>query len=290
MSVGELNFISDRGFQNNQLCGCGEPFRECSFWKEVVSLAAGPAPDEWFGRLAYLKKSTGRTRRFPTLALSQHVWTGMRLASQSVEYATMLGKIISAVSAVSGADLIIDSSKEPVHGFHLGQCQTIDLYPAHLVRDSRAVAFSLQRVKVRPEIYWKTELMPRSSPTRSAFDWSLINLFMQELGNLVGNYYRILYEEFVENPQESSISLLKWAGIDNDVSLQESTRPGGIGEHELSGNPMRFEREFRIVPDQEWINRMGTRDYAVTTAISAPLLLKYGYSLGRPSRIDTDSG
>jgi hypothetical protein len=289
MSVGELNFISDRGFQNNQLCGCGEPFLECSFWKEVVSLVAGSAPDEWFGRLAYLKKSTGRTRRFPILALSQHGWTGVRLAPQSIEYADMLGKIISAVSAVSGADLIVDSSKEPVHGFHLGQCRTIDLYPAHLVRDSRAVAFSLQRVKIRPEIYWKTELMPKFSPTKSAFDWSLINLFMQGLGSIAGNYYRILYEDFVEDPHESSSNLLKWAGID-DAALQESAGRVSIGEHELSGNPMRFEREFRIVPDREWINSMATRDYIVTTALSAPLLFTYGYTLNRPSRIVTDSG
>src|SRR5215510_6114841 len=40
-STGELRFIWSRGIGQNQLCGCGKPFRECEFWTEVVKEAFG---------------------------------------------------------------------------------------------------------------------------------------------------------------------------------------------------------------------------------------------------------
>ena len=38
--AGELKFIWQNGIRDNELCGCGAPFRECAFWQgvgEVVS-------------------------------------------------------------------------------------------------------------------------------------------------------------------------------------------------------------------------------------------------------------
>lgn len=284
MSVGELTFIGDRGFRDNQLCGCGKPFRDCDFWSEVIAQAAGPSPEQWFGRLAYLKQSVAQTKRFPALVLDTRRRTNAPLISKSAEYTAMLNGIIQAISRVADVNVIIDSSKEPVYGFHLGRCEDIDLYPAHLVRDSRAVAFSLQRVRVRPEIHWTTELMPRVSCARSALDWTLINSLMHLLGNTTGRYSRIRYEDIVEDPQGASMALLGWAGVNIDANSDGKTVHDGNGEHELSGNPMRFQREFKIVPDREWLDSLSNYDYAITTALSAPLLARYGYQLGRPSQ------
>src|SRR5262245_18916217 len=36
VSVGELRHLWLRGAAENQLCGCGTPFQECSFWKSVA--------------------------------------------------------------------------------------------------------------------------------------------------------------------------------------------------------------------------------------------------------------
>ena len=35
MSVGELQRVWRRGFVENQLCSCGQPFHDCPFWGEV---------------------------------------------------------------------------------------------------------------------------------------------------------------------------------------------------------------------------------------------------------------
>src|SRR4051812_48764894 len=40
-STGELARVWDNGLRDNELCGCGEPFWECAFWREVGDAAFG---------------------------------------------------------------------------------------------------------------------------------------------------------------------------------------------------------------------------------------------------------
>jgi len=40
-SFGELRHVWRRCFIDNQLCGCGRPFRECPFWTAAVDEAFG---------------------------------------------------------------------------------------------------------------------------------------------------------------------------------------------------------------------------------------------------------
>ena len=46
----------------------------------------------------------------------------------------------------------------------------------------------------------------------------------------------------------------------------------------MSGNPARFRTgSIELQPDEEWRVKMGGADKNVVTALTAPLLLKYGY-------------
>ncbi|MET0228179.1 MAG: sulfotransferase, partial [Actinomycetes bacterium] len=40
-SVGELVHLWERGLSQNNRCGCGERFRDCSFWGRVGEVAFG---------------------------------------------------------------------------------------------------------------------------------------------------------------------------------------------------------------------------------------------------------
>ncbi|MGH2905074.1 MAG: sulfotransferase [Solirubrobacteraceae bacterium] len=119
VSVGELSVIGSPGWQSDQLCSCGAPFKECVFWQDVIAQAAGSSPDQWYARLAYLKKRVERFRYIPTLALTQNDRNHHLFTTQNTEYITMLGKIMSAVASVAGVSTIIDSSKYPPYGFFL---------------------------------------------------------------------------------------------------------------------------------------------------------------------------
>jgi hypothetical protein len=273
VSVGELIFIGDRGYRDNQLCSCGQPFRECQFWAQVVSVVGGGSPDAWFARLVYLKSTLARIRYVPGLALGR----ALAPATQVAEYVGMLDTVVAAVAAVAAVDTVIDSSKHPPYGFFLSRCKSFDLYSAHLIRDPRAVAFSQQRRRVRPEIRTTTEIMPRFSPARTAFDWSLVNTLMQVLGQVAGRYQRIRYEDLVGDPDGASRALLRWVGAPAVLAPDQGQRLC-IG-HELSGNPMRLQPAFNVTLDAEWMTSMSVRDMMTVSAISAPLLVNYGYDL-----------
>lgn len=285
VSVGELTFIGDRGFHDNQLCSCGKPFRECEFWTEVVARVAGPSPAEWFARFVRLKQDIARIRYVPALAFGGDGRASVPLPAHSDEYIDMLGEIFTAIAAVAGVDIIVDSSKYPPYGFFLNKCKGFDLYPTHVVRDCRAVAFSQQRARVRPEIYWTTELMPQFSPARTAYDWMLLNSLMHLLGKTAGRYRRIRYEDIAQGSEDAAQRILAWVKADSHISPTSSAPRSNIRSgHELSGNPMRFQREVKIAPDVEWLSSMAAYDKAVATVIGAPLLVRYGYKLASTSK------
>jgi hypothetical protein len=285
VSVGELTFIGSRGYQANQLCSCGQPFTDCRFWTDVVARVAGANPRGWFDRFELLRLHVDRMRYAPLMTLNSHLRAAPRLSNvltHASEYSAMLGALLRAIADIAGVNVIVDSSKEPPYGFLLNRCAAVNLYPVHLVRDCRAVAFSQQRVKVRPEIHWTTEHMPRFSPAKSAVDWMLNNALMHLLGHTAGRYMRVKYEDLAIDPTAVSTQLIDWISC-TDPQSPQSPSHDPVGEHELSGNPMRFKRDFRIALDVEWHDKMLRRDKIVTTAISAPLLLPYGYKISSTS-------
>lgn len=274
VSVGELRFVAVRGWQRNELCSCSLPFRECPFWREIGRAVAGRRPGDWYDEFAVLASRVARMRHAPKVLLAacgRGRPTGDRAA-----YVAMLGELVDAIGAVSGAKVILDSSKDPIHGLHLTMADTVSIYPVHLVRDCRGVAFSLQRRRIRPEVSGGEELMPRADPRRTAIDWDLRNLLTHVVGRSAGRYRRILYEEMVSDPQGACGQLLDWAGLD-PAETAEST----ASEHEVSGNPMRFDPTLAIKPDLEWVRSMDSSSYLVSTALGTPLLSYYGYPLSR---------
>src|SRR5262245_53220401 len=72
-STGELRFIWSRSFGQNQLCGCGKPFRQCEFWTEVVKEAFGRFEDIDYARIEELRDPAER-----------HLSKGLSLRGESV--------------------------------------------------------------------------------------------------------------------------------------------------------------------------------------------------------------
>jgi hypothetical protein len=83
-----------------------------------------------------------RTRNMPALMMpvqSQQFRSGM------AELSADLQQLYRAIQCVSGARVLIDSSKVPTYGLILSRTSDIHLSVLHLVRDSRAVAYSWLR-------------------------------------------------------------------------------------------------------------------------------------------------
>lgn len=278
-SVGELRHIWSRSFGEDQLCGCGVPFSRCDFWSRVVRDALGGFEAVDVAGIKRLKAKVDRARFIPFLGIRRPM--SARFDQRLSEYAGLLGRLYRGIQTASGCELIVDSTKDPSYGFVLSRVDEVDLSVVHLVRDSRAVAYSWKRKKVRPEIHWTEEYMPRYSITKSAAEWTALNFLTSQLKR-VTKYRLIRYEDLVDDPQGTIAELLMFAGHHappaSGVGGGESIEFGA--NHTVSGNPIRFKRgPITIAADTEWRNNLGAREYALTTALTWPLLATYGYSM-----------
>jgi len=274
-SFGELRHVWERNFRGNQLCGCGEPFRECPFWNEVVVVAFGG----WDG---VDPAAVGRDKR-----RVDSVWNIPRNLSGgwTAGYRAALGRYLEAVGAlyramasVSGARFLVDSTKDPQHLYVL-RLAGMDVRVAHLVRDSRAVAFSWRRVRRRPEITWREQDMPRFPVVRSAMAWDVANL-AAEASRLAGIPYAFVrYEDLIGDAREELGRLARELRLGEvDLSFLGDGRATLGRAHTVAGNPMRFaEGTIELRADTEWATAMPGGDRAVVTGLTAPLLAHYGY-------------
>ncbi|MFQ5786423.1 MAG: sulfotransferase [Thermodesulfobacteriota bacterium] len=275
-SVGELRHIWNNSFENNHLCGCGKPFRECEFWNEVINEAFGGFERLDIARIKSLKHNADRMRYMPYLMYANKPTFYKKRFDA---YAKILGELYKAIHKVSDCEIILDSSKDPSHGFILNAMSEIDLYCIHLVRDSRAVAFSWMRKKIKPEIHWTKEYMPRNHPVKSALEWTVMNLSVQTLTHMNNHCVFLRYEDYVASPHKVLTQCLKRLGLgQQDLDFLNSPRIGLKVKHSVSGNPIRFSNEISgIEQDTEWQEKMLKYQKLWVTALTFPLLFKYGY-------------
>jgi Sulfotransferase family len=275
-SVGELRYLLERGVLYNHLCGCGEPFRGCSFWTEVFAQVLGGFDQLRCEQLAARGQKVDRIRYIALMALPpRRRPAGFQARLQ--EHGQFLLKLYSTIARVAGAEIIVDSSKDPSYAFVLRSVAALDVSVVHLVRDSRAVAYSWTRTKVRPEIHWKVEYMRKRRPSRAAGIWTEYNLLFEAMGHQPGQLRRLRYEDFTTDPDQTIADIVRWAG--------PLPRPGGpvsksTFRHDISGNPIRFSPDELVVNrDDEWRSRMPIGQRRVVTALTAPLLIRYRYRL-----------
>lgn len=281
VAVGELIYIWERGYLQDQLCGCGQPFTVCDFWDEVSRRAFGVTSEEVpAARVAELQRTVHGYLGFAPLWVP--VLRTDRYRQLLAEYTDVLARLYRAVAEVSGASLIVDSSKVPQYARLLSEVPTIELHLAHLVRDSRGTVWSWQRHKVRPEIHWTAQDMDRHSTLRSSVEWDAFNVLFGADRRRPRTYTLIRYEDLVQRPGPIMAALADTVGEPGVASQLRSTRDEVTltVSHTVAGNPSRFSSgRTRISADEEWRSAMPPGQRLLVTAVTAPVLHRYGYPL-----------
>jgi Sulfotransferase family len=275
-AVGELRYVIERGVMQNHLCGCGEPFLACPFWAEVFGRVLGGFDRARCEEIAAIAKKVDRIRYIAYLVVSpRHRPRGFQKCLQ--EYGQFLFELYSAVAQIAGADVIVDSSKDPSYAFVLRSVAALDVSVLHLVRDSRAVAYSWTRSKVRPEIHWKVEYMRKRRPLRSAWIWIEYNLLFERWVPHMGRLRHLRYEDFTADPDQEVAGIVGWAHASAGPTITTAEAPF---QHNISGNPIRFSPDEPAVRrDVEWRSQMPAGQRRLVTAVTAPLLARYRYRL-----------
>jgi hypothetical protein len=286
-AAGEIVHLWQRGAAENERCGCGLDFSSCDFWKQVGKEAFGGWDKIDTGRIGRLKDAVDRTRQIPRLSLRN---SRSKFASDLTEYSGFYLRVYRAIADVSGCDALVDSSKHASLAFCLSRRQEIDLRVIHVVRDSRAVAYSWTTTVARPEASGSGQQSPGSymttySPAKAAGHWNAQNAALQWLARRGTPVLRVRYEDLVAATEQTLRRAATFAGLpageltlpflhaDGDEPYAELTTA-----HTASGNPMRFTTgRLLIRADERWRSAMPDEQRRVVTALTFPLLRRYGY-------------
>jgi hypothetical protein len=272
-AAGEVYYLWERGINEDRLCGCGRPIRECPLWSAVLERTLGELGPATVDRMANSTRRLNRTRRL----LSQRRLAGGQLREEDDEYLRTLERLYLELAAESGSRVIIDASKNPLYGHLLTRSAQLRVRTVHLIRDPRAVAFSWRRHKWNPD---SGRQFARLSTTRSALLWRVWNHSSETLlGRDRQRYQRLRYEDLCRDGAQTIEEIMRLTGV---CGSREPVAPDGtfrfMPNHAVAGNPVRYSRErVSLSRDDEWRARMPAADRLWVTLLTRPLLRRYGY-------------
>jgi hypothetical protein len=277
VAVGELGNLWGQGLVNDRLCGCGESFSSCPFWSAVGREAFG-GWDKVDGREALaLRLALQRTRTVPFL-LGPELWPSF--AEKWERYGQLVLQLYQGIIAVTEAQVVVDSSKQPARAFMLRSMPEVSLRVLHLVRSSQGVCYSWAKHVSRGDVPVGEE-MGRNSTVRAAARWNTYNGLIELLRLLNVPTLGVRYEDFVTGPRTEMRRITGFLGSsvsDEDLAFIGDSSVDLVRDHSVWGNPMRTQvGHVTLRMDDEWRIRLPTRTRRLVTALTAPGLLRYGY-------------
>ncbi len=285
---GELRETWPRCLEN-RLCGCGAPFRSCVFWTRVGEEAFGGWNRANLPELVRLRRMLDRQWSVPLL-MSRSTVRGSRTPVQ--RYVGALERLYGAIQSVSGAEVIVDSSKLPSYALLLRRMRGVDLRILHLVRDSRGVLFSWQKRLPRLDTPGEDRQMRRYGPLSGSIRYDAYNLVTRRLARLGHPYLFLRYEDLTANPETNLRRVLQHAGPDPGDGRFAFLGDGAVRlgpNHMVDAHPLRF--TVGTVPletDETWRRELSTGRRIAVSALTFPWLLRYGYIRGRAGRSDRE--
>lgn len=271
-AAGEIYYFWQRLMREGRLCGCGLVGSDCAVWSTVIDRVSHIEP----ARMVDLARRSTRVRHTPLLLTT----SGRRVLEPYLQpYLDGLGRLYSAIMDVTGSKVLVDSSKFPPYGFAVSLLPEVDLRVVHLVRDSRAVAYSWRRKKRQPDTDTRDYMMERGIWTVGT-RWMAGNLATEACwGKGFERIVRIRYEDFIAHPRGTTTSILELLGMsDVDLGFLESDSTVLRPTHTVSGNPSRFHTgRVDLVLDNAWRRGLEPLEHAIVGGLTWPLLLRYGY-------------
>jgi Sulfotransferase family len=275
LGAGEITELSRHAWINNTHCSCGHPLRECSFWSAVVN--------NWLParQTVALNDYRRRQEHFENLFVMQAMDFGIGRRADLGAYVSETEKLFRQIAAVSGKNIIVDSSKMPSRVRALARMKDVDLYVVHMVRDGRGVAWSLMKGYKRDvRAGLQRELVPKSA-LRTGIRWTTVNLAAEQLRHIVGpdRYVRVRYEDFVANPAEAMKTIGGMIGCDLQGVAERLARGEPIETyHQMAGNRLRMSAAIKMEKDEAWRSQMPETTRRQFEWIFGRFLARYNYA------------
>jgi Sulfotransferase family len=267
--VGELHFLwkNSVGQGANSQCGCGAELTKCPVWSELLPTGrpAGMSARAWADAVVRRQRGYVRTR---------HTWRVLRRGLYSPQvraHAELMTRTYHAIADRMGARVIVDTSKMPGEAALLPHLPGVRPYYVHLVRDPRAAAGSWSQQKEYCYV------MPASKSTAY---WDGFNLASEAISRRYPERSLFLrYEDFIADPAGTVGALLRLCECDTAANPVRGRSVQLHTNHTVTGNPDRFRVGPTVIRDSDdsWRTGLSRSARLTATAVSLPLLRRYGY-------------
>jgi hypothetical protein len=278
-AAGELRLLWSHGVRRRRLCGCGLPIPECPIWSQVLEkIHDAPATAEEMERIQARRL---RSRHFiPELfKMARNRGPDDELA----RYATTYAMALAAVHDVTGAEIVIDSSKNPIDALLL-QRSGVDLRAVNLVRDPRTVAASWAKRKQLDDGDDDAELR-LFSPWTSSMLWSLWNALAHLVGRGTDTPREVVhFEEFLEDPGREIDRIARLSGLSRDGLLLDGRTVHLTPNHLVAGNGDRFNTGVVDIEPRDMGGLERPIDHLLSSIASFPMTLRFRYRAFRRPR------
>ena len=131
--------------------------------------------------------------------------------------------------------------------------------------------------------------MVQFSASRNTFHWDVRNLLIERRVKPTlapDRYRRVRYEDLMASPRTAFGEVLEWTGLDPaELPFTGESTIAMTRSHTVMGNPNRHtDGETTLRLDTRWVDKLGTRDRLMATALAVPVLSRYGYSFRGKSK------
>lgn len=278
-SVGELVNLFHDGMDIKRPCSCGKNYKDCEFWFPILSRLLGKFDKNNFNKMNKLQRDV------ESFSKLWRILTGFHSGITCDQYRCVMTSLFNHIAKASGKPFVVDSSKSSTD--HIGRPYVFrklcgfNVKIIHLVRDGRAVMWSLMRGgNVEMEI--GTNRKVRFGPYRAIMGWLLSNTIVSLMGffDKSKNYKLVRYEDLINDPENELRRISSFLGINLDqiITQVRSQSYLKVG-HNVGGNRLRFSPKVRLDRDLEWRQKLPFRLRLLFLFLAWPLALKLGYNL-----------
>ncbi|UCD49722.1 MAG: sulfotransferase [Phycisphaerales bacterium] len=295
-TVGELTLSSNAmGDLDRYRCSCGAPIRECGFWHKVTEdmRRRGVAFDLTHAGTDYREVESRYARRllrpmYRGRALEAlrdgALWLSPTWRKRLSDMQKRNSALVSTVSEIAGADVVVDSSKIALRLKYLLRNSDLEVKVIRLIRDGRAVALTY----MDPAGYADADdpgkraggmggdrRNERLSMAQAAYEWRRC---IEEAEYILGSmkpsrWIEIRYEDYCREPERTLRRVHEFLGVESGAQPREFR---SVEQH-VVGNGMRLNTTSKIQLDDRWRQTLTARDLQTFDEIAGPTNRRYGY-------------
>ena len=237
VGVGELINLESLGFIKNEYCSCGNRIEECDFWSKIKKDVVDSGFDNFEKQHNLIKSVDGHKRFF--YEYLEKTKTSIEIADSYLNYNKHL---FSSIIKHSNANSVVDSSKMPTRGYFLSLMEEFDVYLLHIVRDPRAVCWSLHK-SIKKDLEKGVQRdMPGTPIMKTIKSWlgnAVMSLKIKQ--QLSDKYMLINYDRLIQDNEAVLDEISKFTDVDfSEVAQMIKRDDEFIKFHTVAGNRLRI--------------------------------------------------